>query len=296
MIGTDPGLRPYLRDELLVCDDRTPEETARLAELIALLLELPPPPDPGGHFPRYIQLRQRLIEAIETPDSAQLADGTTHAELVEERLLGLYEHLHMIEAPYSPAERRRLDETGGYWCHAGGLSPILKAGPWIGPRTVSADFGAGNGLQCLLLQRLDPHTCTVQVELAAEMVRIGERLQHWLGIEPGRVRWVVDDIHRVPPEGLDFIYLYRPVRPQGEGLELYRRFAATLEASPHRVVIFSIADCLGELLSSRFEVLYCDGHLTCLEGPAGTPWRNGARPARPSGWPAPGSRACTCHD
>jgi hypothetical protein len=49
-----------------------------------------------------------------------------------------------------------MDRSGGYWCHAGGLSPVLKAGAFIEPDTVSADFGAGNGLQCLLMQKIHP--------------------------------------------------------------------------------------------------------------------------------------------
>jgi hypothetical protein len=267
MIEPDPALRSHLAENLLACDDRTPEETRRLAELVALLVTLPPPPDPGGHFPGYAALRTRLIDKLECH-----AD----AETIEEAFLALYEHLHMIEAPYSPAERRRLDETHGYWCHAGGLAPILKAGPWIRPWTISADYGSGNGLQCLLLQCLDPHECTVQIEISREMVEIGQRLQTWLGIGDDRVRWLVDDIHNVPPTGMDFIYLYRPVRPEGLGLRLYRSMADTLEASKNEVIIFSVADCLRDHLSTSFHVFYCDGHLTCFRGPAGMPARSPA--------------------
>ena len=50
----------------------------------------------------------------------------------------------MNEAEYREEERRLMDEAGGYWAHAGGLSPILKAGSWIRPDTVSTDLGAGN--------------------------------------------------------------------------------------------------------------------------------------------------------
>ena len=55
---------------------------------------------------------------------------------------------------------------------------------------------------------------------------------------------------------MDFIYLYRPLRPTGPGEEFYRSFAAQLGASRKPVVIFSIADCLRPYLSSDFEVFY----------------------------------------
>ncbi len=182
---------------------------------------------------------------------------------IEEAFLELYCHLHMYEAPYTADERRRVDETGGYWCHAGGLSPVLKASRWIGPGTVTADFGAGNGLQGLLLQKLYPHARTVQIEISSRMTAIGRSLQEWLGIERDRVEWIVDDVCNVSPDGLDFIYLYRPVRPDGEGRKFYERFAAGLARSTEPVVIFSIADCLGPFLPAAFERFYTDGHLTC---------------------------------
>jgi hypothetical protein len=88
-----------------------------------------------------------------------------------------------------------------------------------------------------------------------------------LKIPEQRVEWVVGDVLTMTPEGMDFIYIYRPVRPLGKGNDFYERFAAKLEGSQRRVVIFSIADCLREYLSPRFEVLFTDGHLTCIRGP-----------------------------
>jgi len=157
-----------------------------------------------------------------------------------------------------------MDELGGYWCHAGGLSPILKAGEYIGPDTVSADFGAGNGIQGLLLQKLFPHARTIQIEISSRMVAWGKELQKWLGIDPGKVEWVVGDVLEYSPRGIDFIYLYRPVRPEGKGRQFYENFAAELSASSEPVVIFSIADCLASFVSDNLEVFYSDGHLTCL--------------------------------
>ena len=230
------------------------EEAERLAILIDLFLRLPEPPSRLVPFPDFARLRDRLERAVEEngPDD------------IEPRLLELYAHVHMNDAPYSLDERRRLDAAGGYWNHAGGLSPILKAAPWIEEDMVSADFGAGNGLQGLLLQILYPHTRTVQIEISARMKDIGEALREWLGVPGDRVEWVIDDVLNVPATGYDFIYLYRPVRPEGPGRGFYARLAREMESETEPPIIFSIADCLRDFLSDRYEAFYSDGHLTCF--------------------------------
>jgi len=232
-------------------------ETRRMVELIRLLAALPPPPDPGGHFPRYAALQESLRQAIAGDD----------ADIVEEAFLGLYAHLHMHESPYTKEERARLDETGGYWSHAGGVSPLVKAAPHIRPDTVSADYGAGNGLQGLLLQKLYPHSKTIQIEISSQAVAIGRRLQHWLDIAEHSVDWIVGDVLDHPPLNVDFIYLYRPVRPVGEGIRFYEMLADTVSQSPTEVTVFSIADCLKDFLPPDFDRFYYDGHLSCFRGP-----------------------------
>jgi hypothetical protein len=236
-------------------DERCAVERERIVRLMAMFAALPPPPDIGGHLPRYAELQREFRDSFASSDPEQ----------IEERFLELYAHLHMHEAPYTPEERRRVDATGGYWSHAGGLSPILKAGDWLRTDSVSADLGAGNGLQGLLLQRLYPHRRTVQVEISSAMVEIGKGLQRWLEIQDDRVEWLVGDVMDASVEGVDFLYLYRPVRPDGPGRAFYERIAADLEVSGREVVIFSIADCLRDFLSPRFEVFYSDGHLTCFK-------------------------------
>ncbi|MEJ2582301.1 MAG: hypothetical protein P8127_11825 [Acidobacteriota bacterium] len=229
-------------------------EIERQASLIQLFIALPEPPE-RVLFPRFGELRKRLESTL------RFGDG----DEIEEAFLNLYAHVHMNEALYSEDERRRMDEAGGYWNHAGGLSPILKAQPWIQPATISADFGAGNGLQGLLLQKLYPHKKTVQIEISGRMAEIGECLREWFGIPSNRVSWIVDDVRRVPARGFDFIYLYRPVRPEGVGRDFYSRFAEDVESEASPPIIFSIADCLRDFLSDRYEVFYGDGHLTCFK-------------------------------
>ena len=233
---------------------RDPAEAVRLARLVLRILIAPSPPDSATSFPRFGELQNQLGIVI--------SKGT--GEAIEDAFLELYAHLHMNEALYTSDERRQMDAVGGYWNHAGGLSPILKARPWIGPDTISADFGAGNGLQGILLQVLYPHAKTVQIEISARMAEIGESLREWLGVSADRVEWIVDDVLTVPVTGYDFIYLYRPVRPEGPGRDFYTRFASEVEGEEDPPIIFSIADCLRDFLSDRYEVFYGDGHLTCF--------------------------------
>jgi len=251
----DPGLpvTPEALSALLADDDRSIAERDRLIELMTLLNRLPDPPDATRLFPRFRELKTAFLEACTGRDG----------ELLEERFLELYAHLHMHEAPYTPTERRRMDATGGYWAHAGGLSPILRAGDWIFPTTRSVDLGAGNGFQGLLMQRLYPHRHCCQIEISSAMVAIGRRLQRWLSIPDRRVEWRTEDVTRTPLGGWDFVYLYRPVRPDGPGRRFYERLAGVLASEPQEIVIFSIADCLDGFLPDSFDRVASDGHLTC---------------------------------
>ncbi len=183
-------------------------------------------------------------------------------ECIEAASVPLYSVLHQAGGTYAAAERERLDAGGGYACIAGGFTPLLQAGPFIGTETVSADLGAGNGLQGMLLQRLFPHRQTLQIELSAEMIRVGKIYQQVLGIGDDRMVWVHGDMAEASLDAIDFIYLYRPAKPSAAGEGLYKRLAWKLAAIDHPLVIFSIADCLGPHLDGSFSTLFSDGHLS----------------------------------
>jgi hypothetical protein len=241
-------------DRLLAVVMEDGVERRRLVELMRALTMRPgPPPESAKLFPRWAELLAGFTRACRGRDP----------EALEEAFLELYAHLHMHEALYTPDERRRVDSSGGYWTHAGGLSSILRAGPYLGPTGRSVDLGAGNGLQGLLLQRLSPHARCCQIEISSDMVEIGKALQRWLDIPDDRVEWRAEDVTTTALGGWDFVYLYRPVRPEGPGRAFYRRLAGALEAEPGEVVVFSIADCLDEFLPPVFERFFSDGHLTC---------------------------------
>ncbi len=243
---------------LLDDDGRELAERWRLVRLIELLADRPAPPDPLGLFPSYSSLRDELLDAMAGEDG----------EVLEEAFLRLYCHLHGYEAPYTPDERARVDATGGYWCHAGGTAPILKAPSWLRDDSRSVDFGAGNGLQLLLMQVLRPHRRSVQVEISSRMIECGRALQSWLGVPEDAVEWVQADVRDVSPAAFDFVYLYRPLHPEGVGLDFYRAFAAELIRCTHEIVVFSVADCLGPHLTRDFRVVHADGHLTCYRAVA----------------------------
>lgn len=246
---------------LLAGDGRPAGERRALVQLMVMLATLPPPPDPLGLMPRYGELRETFLAAA----------GGDDGELAEQAFLELYCHLHGHEAPYTRDERHLVSSSGGYWCHAGGLSPVVKALPWVRPATVSADYGAGNGLQLLLLQRLAPHARTVQIEISSAMIEAGRALQCWLGVPTARVEWINDDVRNVPARGFDIVYLYRPLRPQGAGRCFYQGLARDLAGAEGGVVVLSIADCLRPFLPATFQRLYYDGHLACYRKRTGGP-------------------------
>lgn len=250
-VHVHPSFRPLA--SRLALEGRPAGEAERLARLATLLAHLPPPPDPIGLYPRAGELQERLRALLPAGDG----------EAVEETFLELYAHLHGHQAPYTPAERARMDRAGGYWAHAGGISPVLKAADVLQPGSISLDLGAGNGLQLLLMQLLTPHRLSVQVEISLLMLRSGQALQRWLGVPRRRVAWVQGDVLDLPVRSFHFLYMYRPVKPDGPGGELYRRLARELAMAPREVTVFSVADCLGEFLPPSVERLYSDGHLTC---------------------------------
>jgi 16S rRNA G527 N7-methylase RsmG len=182
----------------------------------------------------------------------------------EYALLRLYARLHIAGSAYSQTEIELFKKRNAYSCHPGGLSPLILAEQFIKPGSVVADLGAGNGLQGLLLQCLYPHRRTLQIELSSKLIRVGRIFQNILGISNDRIEWVHDDIVNVSLDAVDFIYLYRPVRPLEGGKEVYNAIANKLALINKPLVVFSVADCLSEFLDERFSVFYSDGQLTCF--------------------------------
>ena len=226
-----------------------------LASLAEIFGSLSLRKDVAAAYPSFGRLFGAFLGSLEAGDREGVEDGLTL----------LYAYLHGADSAYAPGERAELDALGGYWCHAGGLSPLWRARAHIGPESRVADYGAGNGLQGLLFQALYPHRQTTLIELSGPMVEKGRRLREMMSIAEGKVRWIHGSVTVVPPEEFDFIYIYRPLRPEGdEGRNFYEWFARRLDGVSREVTIFSIADCLKDFLAPPFTAFYDDGQLTCF--------------------------------
>lgn len=209
-------------------------------------------------------VRSELPDLEQYVETFMAAVGKEDPTATEYTLLNLYIRLHIAGSKYSPSERELLKKRSGYSCLPSGLSPLIMAEKFIRPESIVADLGAGNGLQGLLLQRMYPHQRTLQIELSAEMIRIGRIFQRALGISDNRIEWINDDIINVSIEDVDFIYIYRPAIPLDGGQEIYNAISRKLEAVHKPLVVFSVADCLAKFLDKRFSIFYTDGHLTCF--------------------------------
>jgi len=231
----------------------TPRDSV-LARVGVLFDELAARPGIDAVVPSYLKFHQELRVARETGDE----------DRIETALARLYCVVHGSGGAYAETERTEFDKLGGYWCHAGGLEPLHVAAPFFTPETRFVDYGAGNGLQGLLFQHLHPHRLTTLVELGGPMIEQGRRLQALLGIPEGRVAWVHANIMAVPPHDFDVIYLYRPVRPEGEGRAFYEMFAREVAGVGHPLTIVSVADCLRDFLPPAFRVIHGDGQITCF--------------------------------
>jgi len=234
---------------------RDPKEIELFHDLFALFSSLAMQPGFAAGHPEL----KGLVARCRKEALAGSADGA------EAGLAAVYAYLHGAGMTYSADERKKLDDLGGYWCHAGGFAPLWRAAGMIGPDTRLGDYGAGNGLQGLLLQHLYPHRKTTLVEISGPMVAKGRLLQDALAIAPGRVAWIHGSVEAVRPSQFDFIYIYRPLRPEREaGRVFYESFAADLAASRHPVVIFSVADCLKDFIDTSFQLFHDDGQLACF--------------------------------
>jgi len=225
-----------------------------LARVGALFDELAARSGIDDIVPSFVKFHRELRTARDTGDE----------DRIETALARLYCVVHGSGGAYAETERTEFDKLGGYWCHAGGLEPLHVAAPFFTPETRFVDYGAGNGLQGLLFQHLYPHRLTTLVELGGPMIEQGRRLQSLLGIPGERVDWVHANIMDVPPRDFDVLYLYRPVRPEGEGRAFYEMFAREVAEAGHPVTIVSVADCLRDFLPPAFRVIHGDGQITCF--------------------------------
>lgn len=208
--------------------------------------------------------------APEAPVLAQrLREAAARCDFEEREMVlsSLYRVLHSAGSLYSPEEQEAMRKIHGIPKQPGGITPILLSLPFIRPESTVVDLGAGNGLQGLLMQKLAPHERTVMIEISANMIEAGKVMESGLGLEAGRVVWSHADLIEADLEDLaggapDLLYMYRPIKPVGEGRGFYKRIAEWIETWPGGSAIMSVADCMGSFLGSGIDKLYEDEFMT----------------------------------
>ncbi|MBS3755607.1 MAG: hypothetical protein KGY56_07905 [Desulfobacterales bacterium] len=208
--------------------------------------------------PRAGQLAESLFEARGSGDNSDR----------ETVLINLYLCLHAAGAAYQQEESDTLAAWSGLDCLPGGMLPLMLARHLIGPDSVTADLGAGNGLQGLLLQRLCPHHKTRLLEISGRLIEMGRLYQQALNMDPQQVAWEHADVAQANFAGVELIYLYRPTRPGDNGNAFYRAVAEKLAAHDRPLTIVSMADCLAPFLDDRFENVYANEFLRIFRLPA----------------------------
>lgn len=198
------------------------------------------------HAPSGAKMAEHLMEFREAGDPS----------VRENALISLYNCLHAAGAVYKDHEEQTLNAWNGLGCIPGGLLPLFIVRHLIGPESVTADLGAGNGLQGLLIQALRPHQQTFLVEISESLIETGRIYQQALGFAPDRILWENGDIADTDLREVDLVYLYRPIRPQGEGNVLYKAVAQKLAENNRSVTVVSMADCLGRFLDESFKNIY----------------------------------------
>jgi hypothetical protein len=201
-------------------------------------------------------------------ESARDGSDSEHRELA---FIRLYQALHGAGADYDQKESERFRVRDGISCLPGGLLPLFLSDLLLDHRGVAADLGCGNGLQGLLLQCLSPHKKTVQIELSGALIATGRLYQEVLGLPQGRIEWRHTDIVDTGLKGVDLVYMYRPVQPIGQGLEVYQEISRKLSKLFPPVIVVSLADCLNDFLGQDFSTTYQNEFLTVFSAAGQAP-------------------------
>ncbi|MBS3809067.1 MAG: hypothetical protein KGY38_02795 [Desulfobacterales bacterium] len=217
------------------------------AEIIEdTLINIAVSPAVKNYVPSVAGMAEHLRNARQTGDHS----------VRENLLIALYHRLHAAGAVYKSHEEETLKAWKGLGCVPGGLMPLFIAGHFIKPESVTADLGAGNGLQGLLMQALCPHRQTLLVEISENLIETGRLYQQALGIAGERILWEHGDIADTDLREVDLVYMYRPIRPLEDGILLYKNVAEKLAENNRSVTVVSMADCMGRFLDKSFKNIY----------------------------------------
>lgn len=202
------------------------------------------------------------IVKVKVPDSLNCLDDLKKGikeediKMRESALIELYIALHQGGRGYSDKEEELLKEKRGLKGLPGGILPVIIASHLIEEDYVFVDLGAGNGLQGLLLQYIFPHRLTRQIELAKAHLDTGSIYENQLGFDEKKILYENIDILSGDFSNVDFIYMYRPVRPIDSGLEFYKNLYNKLKQIKKPHFILSVADCFEPFLGQEYKKIY----------------------------------------
>ncbi|MGM0418988.1 MAG: hypothetical protein ACQEQS_09715 [Thermodesulfobacteriota bacterium] len=203
-----------------------------------------------------------------SPESALLKNQLLYArknnetDKRESLLIELYLALHRSGAGYSRSEDKVLENKKGLKWLPGGLMPLVFASFIIKPEDVFIDLGCGNGLQGTLLKAVAPHRKTRQVELSKKYLETGKIFVEALGLDQSGFSFENNDIGAADISDADFIYMYRPARPMGEGKLFYENLAEKFLSIKKNFYLLSVADCFEPFIRSKYIKIYSNDFLS----------------------------------
>lgn len=174
----------------------------------------------------------------------------------EELLTDLYLLLHRYGAGYSSNEKKFMERSRGLKWLPGGLMPLVLGSYLMRSDFEFCDLGCGNGLQGFLMQALCPHKKTRQVEISESYLKSGNIFLNPLKIDKKKTSFENTDIKDFEMNDTDFVYMYRPARPMGEGAVLYKNLADKFFLNKKNFYLLSVADCFEPFIKGKYEKIY----------------------------------------
>ncbi|MCB9494570.1 MAG: hypothetical protein H6681_03885 [Desulfobacteraceae bacterium] len=171
-------------------------------------------------------------------------------------LTKLYLLFHKFGAGYSHEEEKFIQRSKGLKWLPGGLMPVVLGSYLMKSEYEFCDLGCGNGFQGILMQVLCPHKKTRQIEIAGSYLNKGEIFLSLPEIDREKICFENIDISDFQMQSADFIYMYRPARPMGEGSLIYQKLSDKFLNAEKSFYLLSVADCFEPFIKGSYERVY----------------------------------------
>ncbi|MDY0132041.1 MAG: methyltransferase [Desulforegulaceae bacterium] len=204
----------------------------------------------------------KIKEAQEIGFELIKAQKAKDIEKREMLLINLYLLFHKYGAGYSFEEEKFMEKSKGLKWLPGGLMPLVLGSYLMKPEYEFCDLGCGNGFQGILMQALSPHSKTRQVEISKNYLEAGRIFLKPLKIDKEKISFENTDISNFKMKETDFVYMYRPSRPMGEGAQLYRNLSNRFYLNKKSFYLLSVADCFEPFIKGDYEKIYQNEYLS----------------------------------